>query len=81
VETLKSVKAVLKEYDFLANRIFPEFKVGLLHGKLKAKEKDKVMQDFKDKKYDILLCTPVVEVGVDVPNASIMLIEAAERLD
>jgi ATP-dependent DNA helicase RecG len=79
VETLKSVKAVLKEYDFLANRIFPEFKVGLLHGKLKAKEKDKVMQDFKDKKYDILLCTPVVEVGVDVPNASIMLIEAAER--
>lgn len=77
-ETL-SAKAATIEAERLQNEIFPQFKIGLLHGKLKNDEKDKVMKDFKDKKYDILVSTTVVEVGVDVPNATVMLIENAER--
>ena len=77
-ETL-SAKAATIEAERLQNDVFPQFKIGLLHGKLKNDEKDKVMKDFKDKKYDILVSTTVVEVGVDVPNATVMLIENAER--
>lgn len=58
---------------------FADYTVGLLHGKMKSAEKEKVMTDFKDKKIDVLICTTVVEVGVDVPNASVMMIENAER--
>ncbi len=78
-ETLKSVRAATKEYEYLKNDVFKNYNVALLHGKMKAKEKEEVMQDFKAKKYDILVSTSVVEVGVDVPNATIMLIEGAER--
>ncbi len=78
-ETLKSVRAATKEYEFLKNDVFKDFNVALLHGKMKAKEKEEVMKDFKAKKYDILVSTSVVEVGVDVPDATIMLIEGAER--
>lgn len=78
VETMKSVKASKKEYDDL-KRIFSDFKLGLLHGKMKSSEKEKVMIDFKKGLYDILVTTPVVEVGVDIPNATIMIIEGAER--
>jgi len=77
-ETL-SAKAATIEAELLQNEIFPQFKIGLLHGKLKNEEKDRVMADFKNKKYDILVSTTVVEVGVDVPNATVMLIENAER--
>lgn len=79
VETMKSVKAVTKEFDRLKNKVFSRFKLGLLHGKIKTKEKDLIMLDFKNKKLDILVATPVVEVGIDVPNAAVMMIEAAER--
>ena len=58
---------------------FKEFKVGLLHGKMKAEEKNEVMQRFVHRELDILVSTTVIEVGVDVPNATIMLIEGAER--
>ena len=77
-ETL-SAKAATIEAEQLQKEVFPQYKIGLLHGKLKNDEKEQVMKDFKDKKYDILVSTTVVEVGVDVPNATVMLIENAER--
>ncbi len=73
------VKSVNAEYKRLKNSVFGHRSIGLLHGKMKPAEKDQVMQDFKDKKYDILVSTTVVEVGVDVPNATCMLIENADR--
>ncbi|NIA01924.1 MAG: ATP-dependent DNA helicase RecG [Nitrospirae bacterium] len=73
------VKSVLKEYAFLSEHVFPSLKVGLLHGRLKQEEKDKIMNDYNDNKINILVSTSVIEVGIDVPNASIMLIEGAER--
>lgn len=77
-ETL-SAKAATIEAERLQTEVFPQFKIGLLHGKLKNDEKEQVMADFKEKKYDILVSTTVVEVGVDVPNATVMLIENSER--
>ncbi len=77
-ETL-SAKAATIEAEKFQNEIFPQYKIGLLHGKLKNEEKERAMSDFKNKKYDILVSTTVVEVGVDVPNATVMLIENAER--
>ena len=74
-----SAKNATKEAERLSQTVFKDYKIGLLHGKLKAEEKDKVMADFKNKVYDILVCTTVVEVGVDVPNATVIIIENAER--
>ncbi len=73
------VKAVKEEYEKLAKEIFPDLKVGILHGKMSSKEKEKAMLDFKKKKTDILTSTSVVEVGVDIPEATVMMIEGAER--
>ncbi len=73
------IKSVETEYKRLKNSIFGHRTIGLLHGKMKPSEKEQVMQDFKDKKYDLLVSTTVVEVGVDVPNASIIMIENADR--
>jgi ATP-dependent DNA helicase RecG len=78
-ETLTSVKAATKEFSLLSQVIFPDLRLGLLHGRLKAKERDQILNLFKDGKLDILVATPVVEVGIDIPNATIMLIEAADR--
>lgn len=75
----KEVKAVKKEYEKLSQEIFPTHRVGMLHGKMKAKEKEDVMKKFKAHELDILVSTSVVEVGVDVPNASVMAIEGAEQ--
>jgi len=73
------VKAVTTEYEKLSQKIFPHLKIAMLHGKMKPKEKEKTMSAFKNGFYDILVSTSVVEVGVDIPNASVMLIENAER--
>jgi ATP-dependent DNA helicase RecG len=73
------VKAVKDEYEKLSKDIFPDLKVGILHGKMTPKEKETIMKDFKNKKTDILVSTSVVEVGIDVPNATVMMIEGAER--
>lgn len=72
-------KSVIKEYEKLSKEIFPELKILMLHGKMPAKEKDAVMSEFASGKADILVSTSVVEVGVDIPNATVMMIEDAER--
>jgi len=73
------VKAVKEEYEKLKKIIFPDLRIALLHGQMKAKEKEKTMKDFVAGKTDILVSTSVVEVGIDVPNAAIMMIEGADR--
>lgn len=73
------LKAATKEFEYLSKEVFPEFNTGLLHGRLSSDEKDELMQKFKEKKIDILIATTVIEVGIDVPNASLMIIENAER--
>ncbi|MEK9156219.1 MAG: ATP-dependent DNA helicase RecG [Patescibacteria group bacterium] len=72
-------KSVVKESERLQKEIFPEFKVAMLHGKMKPKEKDSILSDFATKKFDILVSTSVIEVGIDIPNATVMMIEDAER--
>lgn len=74
-----ALKAVKGYYEQVAKPLLPNRRVGLMHGKLKLKEKAAVMQDFKEGKLDALVSTTVIEVGVDVPNASVMVIENAER--
>jgi ATP-dependent DNA helicase RecG len=78
-ESMMTIKAASKEYERLRTEVFPDLKLGLLHGKLKGKEKDEVLKQFKDRAFDILVATPVVEVGIDVPNATVIMIEASER--
>jgi ATP-dependent DNA helicase RecG len=72
-------KAAITEYEYLSTGAFPDLRLGLLHGRLSSAEKDEVMHRFHDGELDILVSTPVVEVGVDVPNATVMLIEGADR--
>jgi ATP-dependent DNA helicase RecG len=72
-------KAAITEYENLSRSVFPDLRLGLLHGRLSSEEKDEVMQRFRNGELDILVSTPVVEVGVDVPNATVMLIEGADR--
>ena len=78
-ETLQSVKAATVEFEKLQREVFPDLKLGLLHGRLKSKDKEAVLNAFKNRQIAILVSTSVVEVGVDVTNATIMVIEGAER--
>jgi ATP-dependent DNA helicase RecG len=78
-ESMADVKAATQEHERLSADIFPELKLGLLHGRLKTKDKEEIMKKFNDKKVDILVSTSVVEVGIDIPNATVLVIENAER--
>lgn len=73
------VKTVTEEYTRLSERVFPDLRIAMLHGKMKVKDKAATMKMFRDRGTDILVSTSVVEVGVDIPNATIMMIEGAER--
>ncbi|MDO8663522.1 MAG: ATP-dependent DNA helicase RecG [Candidatus Wildermuthbacteria bacterium] len=73
------VKAVKQEHEKLSKDIFPDLKLGMLHGKLKSAEKEEAMKKFTNREIDILVSTSVVEVGVDIPNASVMVIEGSEK--
>jgi len=78
-ESKLELKAATKEFERLSKEAFPKLKLGLLHGRLSSEEKDEVMQRFRKNETQILVATTVVEVGVDVPNATVMVIEHAER--
>jgi ATP-dependent DNA helicase RecG len=78
-ESKLELKAAMEEYDRLSKQVFPNLKLGLLHGRLSSEEKEAVMQSFRKNETQILVATTVVEVGVDVPNATVMVIEHAER--
>jgi len=78
-ESMRQVKAATAEYEKLRKGVFSGLSLGLLHGRLKAREKSEVVHKFRRGEYQILVSTPVVEVGIDIPNATIMVIEAAER--
>ena len=72
-------KAATEEYQRLSTEVFPDLSLGLLHGRMPAKDKDRIMRQFRDGELDILVSTPVVEVGIDVANATVMLIDGADR--
>jgi ATP-dependent DNA helicase RecG len=78
-ESKLELKAAMKECERLSTEVFPKLKLGLLHGRLSSDEKEEVMQGFRKNETQILVATTVVEVGVDVPNATVMVIEHAER--
>lgn len=79
IEESEAMKAAQQMYAHLSQKVFPDLRVGLLHGKLKPDEKEKVMDQFRRGDVNILVSTTVIEVGVDVPNATVMVIEQAER--
>ena len=72
-------RAATEEYERLSGQVFPDLRVGLLHGRMPSRDKDAILRQFGDGGFDVLVTTAVVEVGIDVPNATIMLIEGAER--
>src|SRR5256884_1237663 len=78
-ESKLELKAAMEEFERLSREVFPKLKLGLLHGRLSSDEKEEVMQRFRKNEAQILVATTVVEVGVDVPNATVMVIEHAER--
>jgi len=79
IEQAGDVKAATDEWKYLSTEVFPEFTVELLHGQMPSAKKQRIMSEFRKGKIDVLVSTVVVEVGVDVPNATIMVIEAADR--
>jgi ATP-dependent DNA helicase RecG len=79
VNMWENVKMVKEEYEKLSKKVFPDLRVGMLHGKMKAKEKNETMKQFSNKAIDILVSTSVIEVGVDVPNATIIMIEGVDK--
>ena len=78
-QTIAEAKAAVDEHARLQKQVFPDLRLGLLHGRMKADEKDAVMTAFRDGEVQVIVSTSVVEVGVDVPNATVMIVEDADR--
>ncbi len=78
-DEMSSTPAVIPGYEELVEKVFPQFRIGLLHGRLKQEEKDSIMSQFRNKELNILASTTVIEVGMDIPNATIILIEGANH--
>ena len=78
-ESMASVKSAIKEFEYLSNEIFPNLKLGLIHGRIKPETRQKIIKQFQDNKINILVTTPIIEVGVDIPNSSIIIIQSADR--
>ena len=74
------LKDATRRYEYLRDKVFPKFSVGLVHGKMKAADKEEIMRRFVSGEIQILVSTTVIEVGVDVPNASVMVVEHAETI-
>jgi ATP-dependent DNA helicase RecG len=74
------LKSATEMHAHLSREVFPEFSIGLMHGRMKGDEKERILREFKEKKYSVLIATTVIEVGIDVPNATLMVIEHPERL-
>jgi len=79
IDEKSELKTVEEEYEKLSKEVFPSLKVEMLHGKMSPKEKERIMKNFKLKKFDILVSTSVIEVGIDIPSATIIMIEGADR--
>ena len=75
----KFVKGAVNEFERLSKEVFPDLRLGLLHGRMPLSEKETIMDAFQRRELDILVSTPVVEVGIDVPNATVMMIDGADR--
>jgi ATP-dependent DNA helicase RecG len=73
------VRAATQEYEVLSREVFPDLRLALLHGRIASQEKDRILRAFRDREFDILVATTVIEVGIDIPNATVMLVEGADR--
>jgi len=78
-ESMASVKSAIQEFEHLSHDIFPKLKLGLIHGKIKSIDREKIIKDFQNNKLNILVTTPIIEVGIDIPNSSIIIIQSADR--
>jgi ATP-dependent DNA helicase RecG len=78
-ESMSSVKSAIKEFETLSKDAFPNLKLALIHGKIKSDEREKIIKQFQSNKINILVSTPIIEVGVDIPNSSIIIIQSADR--
>jgi ATP-dependent DNA helicase RecG len=78
-ESMSSVKSAIKEFETLSKEVFPKLKLALIHGKIKSDDREKIIKQFQNNKINILVSTPIIEVGVDIPNSSIIIIQSADR--
>jgi ATP-dependent DNA helicase RecG len=78
-ESMVSVKSTIKEFEYLSKNIFPNLKLDLIHGKIKPINREKIIKKFQNNKTNILVTTPIIEVGIDIPNSSIIIIQSADR--
>jgi ATP-dependent DNA helicase RecG len=78
-ETLSTVKSATKEFEDLKTNIFPDLHLDLIHGKMKNSDREKIIHNFQQNKTQILITTPIIEVGIDIPNASVIIIQSADR--